>query len=53
LTACVSWQGNTDHIKFLKKPAEIFRRLEDAEEAGVKFSKSWVDDKLDKLRSLG
>ena len=50
LDARVSWQGSgTDRVQFLKNSPEIFFRFEDAEEAGVEYSKNWVDNKVNKV----
>lgn len=46
LTACVSWQANGDQIQFLKNSLETFAHFEEAEVAGITYSKSWVDMKL-------
>jgi hypothetical protein len=47
LDARISWQGSgTDRVQFLNNSLEIFFRFEDAEEAGVEYSKNWVDNKV-------
>ena len=46
LTACVSWQSNGDQIQFLKNSPAIFSCPDDAEKAGIEYSKKWVDKKL-------
>ena len=50
ITACVSWQANGggDHFQFLRNLPETFLRFEDAETAGIEYSKDWVDNKLKK-----
>jgi len=52
LKACAIWQGNgTERVEFFDNSPEIFSRFEDAEEAGVEYSKNWVDDKAGKVGS--
>jgi hypothetical protein len=46
LTACVSWQANGDQIQFLKNSLKTFPHFEEAEVAGIAYSKCWVDIKL-------
>ena len=44
ITACVSWQANGggDHFQFLRNLPETFLRFEDAETAGIEYSKDWL-----------
>jgi hypothetical protein len=50
LGARISWQGSgTDRVRFLKNSPEIFSRFEDAEEAGVEYSKNWIDNKVNRI----
>ena len=52
LNAFVSWQGSgTNRIQFANNSPEIFFRFEDAEKAGVEYSKNWVDNKLTEIDS--
>ena len=46
LNACVSWQASGDRIQFLKNPLLKFARFEEAEIAGIEYSKTWIDKKL-------
>jgi hypothetical protein len=46
LNACVSWQETGDQIQFLKDSLQTFARFEEAEVAGIEYSKSWIDNKL-------
>jgi hypothetical protein len=46
LNACVSWQEKGDQIQFLKDSLQTFARFEEAEVAGIEYSKSWIDNKL-------
>jgi hypothetical protein len=46
LNACVSWQEKGDQIQFLKNSLQTFARFEEAEVAGIEYSKSWIDTKL-------
>ena len=46
LNACVSWQAKGDQIHFLKNSLETFAHSEQAEMAGIEYSKSWIDNKL-------
>ena len=50
LKACAIWQGNgTERVKFFDNSPEIFSRFEDAEAAGVEYSKDWVMTRQVKL----
>jgi hypothetical protein len=46
LAACVSWQASGDRVHFLKNSPEMFSRVEDAEIAGIEYSKNWIDRRL-------
>ena len=46
LNACVSGQASGDRIQFLKNPLLTFDRFEEAEIAGIEYSKTWIDRKL-------
>jgi hypothetical protein len=46
LNACVSWQASGDRIQFLNNPLLTFARFEEAEIAGIEYSKTWIDNKL-------
>jgi hypothetical protein len=46
LHACVSWQAKGDQIQFLKNSLETFAHFEEAEVAGIEYSKNWIDNKL-------
>ena len=46
LAACISWQASGDRLHFVKDAPERFTRVEEAEMAGLEYSKSWVDNKL-------
>jgi hypothetical protein len=50
ISACVSWQGDggSDHFQFFRNPPDTFSRFQDAEVAGIEYSKNWVDKKLNK-----
>jgi hypothetical protein len=46
LAACVSWQASGDRIHFLKNSLQTFARVDEAETAGIEYSKNWVDNRL-------
>jgi len=52
LGARISWQGkHSSRIQFVNDSPEVFFlfRFEDAEKAGVEYSKNWVDNKVNKI----
>jgi hypothetical protein len=46
LNACVSWQAKGDQIQFLKDSLETFAQSDQAEMAGIEYSKNRIDNKL-------
>jgi hypothetical protein len=41
----VSWQATGDQIHFLKNSLETSARFQQAEMAGIEYSKKWIDNK--------
>jgi hypothetical protein len=49
IATCVSWQATGgDCFRFLRDSPQMFSRFEEAEIAGIDYSRNWVDNRLKK-----